>query len=39
MPVTAVSGRMIKFPRWYIFQHEELVIYAKYALDQSAPGI
>jgi len=39
MPVTAVSGRMIKFPQWYTFQHEALVIYAQYALDQNAPGI
>jgi len=39
MPVTAVSGRMIKFPWWYIFWHEELLIFAQYALDQNAPDI
>lgn len=39
MPVTAVRGRMINFPKWYICQHEELVINAQYALDQNAQGI
>jgi len=39
IPVTAANGRMIKFPCRYTFRYEELVIYAEYALDQSASGI